>query len=661
MFVPRSVRAPPSSSSKPLRPVFLAGKSVPAGNSTSLTSSSSLAKPSPSSTSELSPDGRTGAGSAALQQVSADTSSFRPAAASAATVDHVRSNANSPSSQSSPAPDLQHGAVSARATTPGSAPAESLIVDTEKDDSLVQRSADQRAAEADEPTCVVCGRYGEYICDETDDDVCSLECKAVVLQRKARCNETNATVPEAVLSSTPSQKTEGGEQILQKTKMISAFDLAIMQDDFIIVRDGEQALPDWEPDAMVKKLTQQQVEFLRKEINLSVRGDDVPNPVLEFSNCRFMPKLLENLESAGYESPTPVQMQVIPAVLKGRNILVSAGTGLGKTVGYLLSVVFRSCRIRSHFRVDRQKPLAIVLTPTRELCAQVEEQAKALAKGLPFKTALVVGGDAMPQQVHRLKQGIEMIVATPGRLIDLLTKHNVDLDDVCMLVLDEVDSMLDRGFRDQVLQIVTALTLPQILMFSATIPPNIQKFSSSLLKKPIYISVGKTSLPSESVRQTVIWVETKNKKTKLFDILSSTHHFRPPVVVFVNSRMGAELLAEAIRSVTGLQTAAVHGEKPMQERREVMKSFLMGNLPVVVATGVLGRGLDLLLVSQIRGCSAKGTCELSLCRFILCGRVQPKEEESFQKEQVNFSVVIMIRSWKVRTRSALLLLRCSDF
>lgn len=467
------------------------------------------------------------------------------------------------------------------------------------EDPIVQKSIDQRAAEADEPTCVVCGRYGEYICDETDDDVCSLECKAIVLQGRTNRNEAKAASPDAVPDSIASSQTQGNVRVTRKTKVFSQTDLPFMEDDCFIVKDGEQPLPDWEPDGVVKRMTQQEVENLRRQIDVIVQGDDVPRPILEFSNCRFMPKLLSNLENSGFESPTSVQMQVIPAALKGRDLLVSAGTGLGKTVGYLLSVVFRSCRIRSHFRVDKQKPLAIVLTPTRELCVQVEEQAKALAKGLPVKTALVVGGDALPQQIHRLKQGVELIIGTPGRLIDLFSKHEVDLDNVCMLVLDEVDSMLDRGFREQVLQIVTALTQPQILMFSATIPPEIDVFSSSLLKRPIRISVGKTSVPSESVKQTVIWVETKNKKNKLFDVLRSPHHFRPPVVVFVSSRLGAELLADAIQNVTGLQAAAVHGEKSMQERREVMGSFLTGSLPIVVATGVLGRGLDLLRVTQV--------------------------------------------------------------
>lgn len=231
--------------------------------------------------------------------------------------------------------------------------------------------------------------------------------------------------------------------------------------------------------------------------------------------------------------------------------------------------------------------------------SQIEEQAKVFGKGLPFKTGLVVGGDAMPQQVYRIKQGVELIVGTPGRLVDLLAKNPIDLDEVFMLVLDEVDSMLERGFRDQVMQVIYALSHPQIMLFSATIPPSIETFASSLLKVPLVISLGMQSLPSAAVKQTVIWVESNRKKQKLFEILQSNTHYHPPVVVFVSSRVGADLLVEAICRVTGLKAAAIHGVKQMSERRQVLNSFLLGELSVIVATGILGRGLDLIKVKQV--------------------------------------------------------------
>lgn len=432
---------------------------------------------------------------------------------------------------------------------------------------------EQREAEPGEPHCVICGRYGQYICDETDDDVCSLQCKISVLQKhQSECKKPGP--------------------------IIHAIKIPV-EDECTYVRDGEPSLPWWEQDEIIKTMNSDQVASLRKEIEVHVEGEDIPAPILDFSNCKFDPKLKENLEVAGYDIPTPVQMQTLPAALKGRNILVSADTGSGKTASFLIPIVSRCAMIRIQKLSERTKPLAMVLAPTRELCSQIEEQAKALGRGLPFKTALIVGGDAMPRQVYRIKQGIELIIATPGRLVDLLSKIDFDLDDVCMLVLDEVDCMLQQGFREQVMQIIQALSRPQIMMFSATIPHDTEKLSSTILKNPLLITAGKPSIPNAAVKQTVIWVETKNKKQKLVDILSSNHHFQPPVVVFVNSRIGADLLSDAIKHMTGLKVASIHGEKTMLERRQILKSFLTGELLVVVATGVLGRGLDLLKVSQV--------------------------------------------------------------
>ena len=247
----------------------------------------------------------------------------------------------------------------------------------------------------------------------------------------------------------------------------------------------------------------------------------------------------------------------------------------------------------------KRGPLAIVLAPTRELCLQVEDQAKVLGKGLPFKTALVVGGDPLAQQIYRIENGVELIVGTPGRLIDLLMKHNVDLTDVSVFVLDEVDCLLERGFRDQAMQIFRALSCPQVMMFSATIHPEIEKLSNSLLNNMIHISCGNPGKPNKSVRQVVIWVESKQKKQKIFEIIKSKQHFKPPAVVFVSSRVGADLLSEAITAATGLEVISIHGEKTMKERRERLRRFLTGEVSVVVCTGVLGRGMDLVKVHQV--------------------------------------------------------------
>ncbi|XP_057795333.1 DEAD-box ATP-dependent RNA helicase 41 [Salvia miltiorrhiza] len=418
-----------------------------------------------------------------------------------------------------------------------------------------ERCWDQREALAGEPVCVVCGRYGEYICDETDDDICSLECKQSLLSQSAKSKASRAQPASTKLPAT---------------------------DECFYVRDGIH-------------LSNSQTELLRRKLEISVQGDNTPDLVLSFASCNLPQKLLRNLETAGYEMLTPVQMQAIPSALLGQSLLVSAETGSGKTCSFLVPVISYCAKVNN----NPQIPLAMVLTPTRELCIQVEEQAKLLGQGLPFKTALVVGGDTMAGQVHRIKQGVSMIVGTPGRLIDLLTKHNFELDSVSILVIDEVDCMIERGFREQVMQIFLALSRPQVLMYSATISKEVEKEAGSMVKDLTVISVGKPSKPSKAIKQLAIWVESNKKKQKLFDILTSKQHFKPPVIVFVGSRLGADLLSEAITIKTGVKAVSIHGEKSMKERRDVLRSFLVGELSVIVATGVLGRGIDLLSVRQV--------------------------------------------------------------
>lgn len=429
------------------------------------------------------------------------------------------------------------------------------------DDEVKERCWDQREALPGEPICAVCGRYGEYICDETDDDICSLECKQSLLSRLS--------------------KSKASREQPSLTKLL-------VTDECYYVRDGNN-------ESEPRCLSNSQTELLRRKLEISVQGDNTPDLVLSFASCNLPHKLLLNLEAAGYEMLTPVQMQAIPSALLGQSLLVSAETGSGKTCSFLVPVISHCTKVNN----NPQKPLAMVLTPTRELCIQVEEQAKLLGQGLPFKTALIVGGDAMAGQVHRIQQGVSMIVGTPGRLIDLLTKHEFELDSISILVIDEVDCMIERGFREQVMQIFMALSRPQVLMYSATTSKEVERVAGSMVKDLAVISVGKPSKPSKAVKQLAIWVESNKKKQKLFDILTSKQHFKPPVVVFVGSRLGADLLSEAITIKTGVKAVSIHGEKKMKERRDILRSFLVGELSVIVATGVLGRGIDLLSVRLV--------------------------------------------------------------
>nr|ABJ53145.1 DEAD box helicase [Xenopus laevis] len=247
---------------------------------------------------------------------------------------------------------------------------------------------------------------------------------------------------------------------------------------------------------------------------------------MEFDHCQFPPVLSSNIKAAGYEVPTPIQMQMIPVGLMERDILASADTGSGKTAAFLLPAIIRCLE-------KKDSPAALILTPTRELAVQIEGQAKELMRGIPhMRTALLVGGMPLPPQIHRLKQGVQVIIATPGRLLEIINQDCVNLGDLKILIVDEADTMLKMGFQQQVLDILEHASHDhQTILVSATIPAGIEAFTKQLLQDPVRIAVGEKNQPCSNVRQIVLWVEEPSKKKKLFEILNDSKLFQPPVLV----------------------------------------------------------------------------------------------------------------------------------
>ncbi|KAM4861304.1 putative ATP-dependent RNA helicase DDX59 isoform 2-T5 [Thomomys bottae] len=423
-------------------------------------------------------------------------------------------------------------------------------------------SKTQRWAEPGEPVCVVCGRYGEYICDKTDEDVCSLECKAKHLVQIQGQEETfNLSSPEKTASEPES--------------LLDAF-------------------YEYKEHPFIVSLQEDQVENLKQQLGISVEGEEVCRPIIDFEHCGFPEALNHNLKKSGYEVPTPVQMQMIPVGLLGRDILASADTGSGKTAAFLLPLIVRTL-------FENKTPCALILTPTRELAIQIERQAKELMSGLPhMKTVLLVGGLPLPPQLHRLRQRVKIIIATPGRLLDIIKQSSVTLSGIKIVVVDEADTMLKMGFQQQVLDVLENVPNDcQTMLVSATIPASIEQLASQLLHSPVRVTTGQRNLPSPAVRQIILWVEDPAKKKKLFEILNDRKLFQPPVLVFVDCRLGADLLSEAVEKITGLKSTSIHSEKPQVERKNILKGLLDGDYEVVVSSGVLGRGLDLVSVKLV--------------------------------------------------------------
>ncbi|XP_071421378.1 probable ATP-dependent RNA helicase DDX59 isoform X1 [Pithys albifrons albifrons] len=420
-------------------------------------------------------------------------------------------------------------------------------------------SKSQRWAEPGEPVCVVCGRYGEYICDKTEEDVCSLECKAKhLLQAKEKqlaSDQLTDSQAEAHLPNTP-----------------------------YLYRDH----------SFISGLQDEQVENLKLQLGIAVQGQQVPRPIIEFEHCGFPETLNHNLKNSGYEVPTPIQMQMIPVGLIGRDIVASADTGSGKTAAFLLPVIMKVLS-------ETETPSALILAPTRELAIQIERQAKELMAGLPnMRTVLLVGGLPLPPQLHRLRQSVKVIIATPGRLIEILKQSSVQLHGIKIVVVDEVDTMLKMGFQQQVLDILEDISHDhQTILVSATIPVGIEHLANQLLHNFVRITIGEKNLPCSNVRQIILWVEEPSKKKKLFEILNDEKLFKPPVLVFVDCKLGADLLSDAVHKITGLQCTAMHSEKSQVERTDILQGLLQEKYEVIVSTGVLGRGLDLVNVKLV--------------------------------------------------------------
>ncbi|KAK9719980.1 hypothetical protein K7432_004428 [Basidiobolus ranarum] len=451
---------------------------------------------------------------------------------------------------------------------------------TEEDEYIKEKKIEQRWAEPGEPICIICGRYGEYVCDQTEHDVCSIECKLDDIENFKTSNCVK--IPLDKIPPPPTLPVLSSANI--ETGLLHA------------------SLTAYTGHSDVETLSETQVNNIRRELDIRVKGRNLPKPIIHFSQAGLASKLQYNLERYGYTSPTPIQMQSIPCILEGRDVLGSAPTGSGKTGAYLIPTIAHAYSLSKYYQGARG-PYAIILNPTRELCIQIEEQTKQLIEGLEnMKTALIVGGLPMPSQIHRLKQGVQLVIATPGRLLEIISTHEELFENIKILVMDEVDSMFKMGFEYQVKQILEMITQQpkQTLMFSATIPSNIERITkTSLNSNSVQINVGKPRMPNESVKQTFMWVENASKKKQLFSILNDPKYFRPPVIIFVDSKIGADLLAQAIYKKCNLNTVAIHSDKTQEERTSNLKGFLQGEYPVLVSTGVLGRGVDLVDVTQV--------------------------------------------------------------
>ena len=323
---------------------------------------------------------------------------------------------------------------------------------------------------------------------------------------------------------------------------------------------------------------------------ITIEADSAPT--VRFADFGLAPEILRALTDQGYVHPTPIQAKAIPIVLQGRDVMGAAQTGTGKTASFSLPIIQLLLAHASPSMSPARHPVrALVLTPTRELAIQVAENVKAYAQHTPLRSTVVFGGVDMKAQTVILKGGVEIVIATPGRLLDHVEQKNVSLGQVQMLVMDEADRMLDMGFLPDLQRIINLLPAKrQNLMFSATFSPEIKKLANSFLDKPVLIEVARSNATADKVTQ-VVYKVGEDAKRDVVEFLLRGRDLKQ-VLVFSNTKIGASRLSRHLEQ-SGIKALAIHGDKTQQERMAALEAFKQGEIDVLVATDVAARGLDI--------------------------------------------------------------------
>jgi ATP-dependent RNA helicase RhlE len=316
-----------------------------------------------------------------------------------------------------------------------------------------------------------------------------------------------------------------------------------------------------------------------------------------FADLGLAPAFLDAVRDAGYTTPTPIQLQAIPLALKGRDLIGLAQTGTGKTAAFTLPILQRLAQDAAPNGRGPRGPRALVLTPTRELAAQVDESFAKYGKHTKAKALAVYGGVALDPQERALRRGVDVVIATPGRLLDHLERGTVKFDDLEVLVLDEADRMLDMGFAPQINRVVAQVPkYRQTMLFSATMLPEVEALARRYLRRPVVVQVGRRSEAANTVTHAVYPVPRDRKSALLVELLS--HSDMDSVLVFTRTKHGADRLVRHLERA-GMLATAMHADKTQSQRTRALEGFREGTIRVLVATDIAQRGLDISGISHV--------------------------------------------------------------
>ncbi|XP_033224333.1 ATP-dependent RNA helicase bel isoform X2 [Belonocnema kinseyi] len=371
-----------------------------------------------------------------------------------------------------------------------------------------------------------------------------------------------------------------------------------------------------------------------EDIPVDATGDNIPPHISSFEEVKLTEIIRNSISLAGYDMPTPVQKYAIPIIIGRRDVMACAQTGSGKTAAFLVPILNQIYEagqppIPASSGRRKQFPLGLVLAPTRELATQIYDEARKFAYRSRMRPAVVYGGANIADQMRELDRGCHLLVATPGRLVDMLTRGKIGLQNCRYLVLDEADRMLDMGFEPQIRRIVEEDNMPptgerQTLMFSATFPKEIQMLARDFLSNYIFLAVGRVGSTSENITQKIVWVEDHDKRSYLLDLLQASNSQEPSAealtLVFVETKKGADMLEEFLYQM-GYPVTSIHGDRTQREREDALRRFRAGKTPILVATAVAARGLDIPHVTHVINFDLPGDVEEYVHRIGRTGRM----------------------------------------
>ncbi|KAI0424925.1 Pre-mRNA-splicing ATP-dependent RNA helicase prp-28 [Xylaria sp. FL1042] len=365
--------------------------------------------------------------------------------------------------------------------------------------------------------------------------------------------------------------------------------------------------------------------IFKEDFGISTKGGLLPNPMRSWIESGLPRRLLEIVAKVGYDEPTPVQRAAIPIALQARDLIGVAVTGSGKTAAFLLPLLVYISDLPPLDEITKNDgPYSLIIAPTRELVQQIETEAKKFAEPLGFTVVSLVGGHSLEEQAFALRNGAEIIVATPGRLVDCIERRLLVLSQCCYIIMDEADRMIDMGFEDPVNKILDALPVTnekpdtdaaenaqlmsrplggkdryrQTMMYTATMPAAVEKIAKKYLRRPATVTIGNAGEAVDTVEQRVEFVAGEDRRKKRLQEILTSGEFAAPIIVFVNIKRNCDAIAREIKHM-GLSTVTMHGSKTQEQREQALASVRSGATEVLVATDLAGRGIDVPDVSLV--------------------------------------------------------------